>query len=176
MKLKKQRIIENIEEIEEYRRKINIITNAKVEEFLKIDVSGIDLLRQMKFKQNGFDPLFDEKTNFIEQINQTFTYLVCLKAAEILITIYPTKTFKVNFGTKSGYDIFSVDNEIICECFAATAPDSNNKLKKDTEKVFNDDIALKKYVIYYASNPKAQHVDNIRKIYQGVKIIALDNI
>ncbi len=83
---------------------------------------------------------------FIEQINQTFTYLVCLAAVEIFQSMYPTHIFTVNFGTESGYNAVSGDGSIICECFAATAPDSNKKLKLDAYKVYENKTAAFRYV------------------------------
>ena len=100
-------------------------------ENLFINEKGLDLLRTLRFGQSGYDPLFEEPTNFIEQTNQCFTYLVCLEAVEHLLKQYSDKSFYVNFGTEAGHDVESADGEIICECFSATAPDSNKKLAKD---------------------------------------------
>lgn len=137
---------------------------------------GIDFIRQIKFQKNSYDTLFQEPTNFIEQINQTSTYLVCLAAVELLLLRYPEHSFNVNFGVKAGYDVISEDNTIICECFAVTAPDSNGKLKKDVEKVYNNQVAKSKYVVFYASIQKTPYIEKIKSKYLGVEIIALDNI
>ncbi len=39
----------------------------------------------------------------------------------------------ISFWNLKGLDIISSDGEIICECFAATSPMSNQKLAKDLE-------------------------------------------
>lgn len=171
----KQMLFSNEEQVERCRQKIIIKTNETMEKLL-LDGEGIEFLRQIKFKQCGYDPLFEEPINFIEQVNQTFTYLVCLSAVELLLSIHPSHNFYVNFGTQPGYDVESEDGSIICECFASTTPDSNRKLEKDTKGVYEDEMALKKYVIYYAENKKPIHEENIRKKYKGVEIISLSSI
>jgi hypothetical protein len=165
----------NKEQVKSYREKIVITTNEKMKDIVQMS-EGIDFLKQIKFEQCGFDPLFEEPTNFIEQVNQTFTYLVCLSAVDILLSRHCSHKFNVNFGTQAGFDIVSEDESIICECFAATTPDSNRKLEKDVKKVYENKFASIKYVIYYASIPKAVHLENIRKKYQGIEIVVLGNI
>lgn len=163
------------EQIENYREKIVNTTNNHINELL-LSGKGIDFLRKVKFEQCGYDPLFEHKTNFIEQVNQTFTYLVCLDAVEYLLYKYSNMRFNVNFGVESGYDVESEDGTIICECFAATTPDSNDKLKSDTLKVYCNSDAIHKYVIFYAKYPKVKQVENIRAKYKGINIIVLDKI
>lgn len=163
------------EQVEDYRKKIMDSANEKVDELLQLG-PGMEFLRQVKFNQCGYDPLFEEQINFIEQVNQTFTYLVCLSAVDILLSKHSSHKFYVNFGTQAGFDVVSEDQSIICECFAATAPDSNCKLEKDVKRVHEDKYAVSKYVIYYVSSPKPVHLKNIRNKYQEVKIIELDCI
>ena len=163
VKVCRKKIIENIDKANLSIKKINESTK------------GFEFIRQIKFEKSSLDTLFDEPINFIEQINQTCTYLVCLAAVEILLSEHPQHRFIVNFGVAPGYDILSEDKTIICECFAVTAPDSNGKLKRDVEKV-NNAMCKHKYVIFYASNPKPTTVENIRSKYLDVKIIALNNI
>lgn len=169
-------VFSTIVEVLECRKKVVRITNEKVEERLKESRTGVEFLQLVKFTQKGYDPLFERPINFIEQVNQTFTYLVSLSAVEILLTFYPNKAFKVNFGTSAGYDIESIDGDIICECFASTTPDSNNKLKSDAERLNNNQTASKRYLIYYAEIPKNKHVANISGKYKDVEIIALKSI
>jgi hypothetical protein len=165
----------NIEQIKELKKKIINDTNTSVDAMMSKE-KGINLLMKMKFEQSGYDSLLNKRTNFIEQVNQTFTYLVCLAATEKLLLLYPEKSFIVNFGVMAGHDVLSEDGSIICECFAATAPDSNGKLEKDVRKVFENKTAIKRFVIYYTSNSKSVHVDNIRSKYKDIEILALDKI
>lgn len=174
-RMNKKILFENEVQVKSLREKIIKITNDKLKELWQ-NREGIDFLKKIKFEQCGYDPLFEHGTNFIEQTNQTFTYLVCLAAVEILQSKYPTHIFIVNFGTESGYDVVSKDGSIICECFAATAPDSNKKLELDAYKVYDNKTAAFRYVIYYVANSKEKHVDNIKRKYNGVELIALKSL
>ena len=165
----------SIEQVEELKAKILEGTNSIVDNML-IEEKGMKLLKKMKFEQSGYDVVFNKKTNFIEQINQTFTYLVCLEATEKLLLLYPEHSFVVNLGVMPGHDIVSEDESIIWECFATTSPDSNGKLEKDVKKVYANKNAIKKYVIFYAATSKIVHVENIKKKYSDIEIIALDTI
>lgn len=168
----------DIKQIEKYRCKVleNINNSVDLLDKNRKAISNLEFFQQIKFNKSYKDTLFEDPTNFIEQINQTATYLVCLSAVNLLLTKHPSHSFKVNFGTKQGYDITSEDSSIICECFAVTAPDSNGKLKKDTERVACNRYAIAKYVVFYSAIPKHTHITNIRKKYPDVEIIQLDSI
>lgn len=171
----KRQLFKSLEKVNEYKQKI-IKNSDNHMATLFINQKGIELLRILRFSQSGYDPLFEEPTNFIEQTNQTFTYLVCLEAVGYLLKQHPGISFYVNLGTEAGHDVESEDGSIICECFSATAPDSNKKLAKDSKKVDTNLTAKDRYVIYYASNPKPKHVENIRKKYPIINIIPLPTI
>lgn len=175
MGISKKVLFSNIEQVKLYRDKIISITEKHMDDLLKSG-SGMEFLRKIKFTQCGYDPLFQHETNFIEQVNQTFTYLVCLDAVEYLLKEHEGKRFNVCFGTEAGHDVESEDGEVICECFAATTPDSNGKLEKDCIKVHSNQDAIYKYVIYYASTNKPVHIENLKRKYQGVNIISLETI
>ena len=89
----------SLEQVRTLRKQIINMTNESVEQLVK-GSKGIELLGEIKFKKSGVDPLTKQATNFIEQINQTFTYLVSLKALEYLLNNYPDRIFKVNFGVQ----------------------------------------------------------------------------
>ena len=87
-----------------------------------------------------------------EQINQSFTYLASFYALEILFTEYPELApFRLNLGTAPGSDIESECGELAAEVFAAVAPTSNQKLKKDINKVIKMDARLK-FVFFMCPN------------------------
>ncbi len=173
--MRKKILFDDIKQVKVYREKIVNATIKHMDELLQSGKS-IDFLRKIKFEQCGYDPLFDHQTNFIEQVNQTFTYLVCIAAVEYLMIKYPTQRFNVNFGTEAGHDVESENGNIICECFAATNPKSNQKLKLDVQKVSESELALKKYIIFFAENKELTYVDNLRKKHQDIEIISIDTI
>ena len=115
--------------------------------------SSQTLFSKMKFGGIGFDPLDSKRElNIVEQINQSFTYLASFYALEILFTEYSELApFRLNLGTAPGSDIESECGELAAEVFAAVAPTSNQKLKKDINKVIKTDARLK-FVFFMCPN------------------------
>ncbi|MGP4905404.1 hypothetical protein ACTXGW_04830 [Psychrobacter faecalis] len=115
--------------------------------------SSQTLFSKMKFGGIGFDPLNSNRAlNIIEQINQSFTYLASFYALEILFTEHPELTpFRLNLGTAPGSDIESECGELAAEVFAAVAPTSNQKIKKDIDKVLKTNARLK-FVFFMCPN------------------------
>jgi hypothetical protein len=115
--------------------------------------SAQTLFSKMKFGGVGFDPLDPKRAlNIIEQINQSFTYLASFYALEVLFTEYAELApFRLNLGTTPGSDIESECGELAAEVFAAVAPTSNQKLKKDINKVIGTDAKLQ-FVFFMCPN------------------------
>ena len=123
-------------------------------------------LARLKFAQAGCDPLdLNRSLNFVEQLNQSFTYLASLEATRWLFERHPDRApFHLNLGTAPGADIASADGAVAAEVFAATHPDSNDKLRKDVQKVRNMP-ATHKYVFYLspvAAKLRAEDVTIVR--------------
>lgn len=99
--------------------------------------SDLAALARLKFDQAGCDPLdVSRALNFVEQLNQSFTYLASIEGAKWLLEHHPNHApYRLNLGTAPGPDIESEDREVAAETFAATHPDSNNKLRRDVERV-----------------------------------------
>jgi hypothetical protein len=110
---------------------------------------GLKALWSMKFSPVGCDPLnADSPLNFIEQINQTFTYLASAKAVEQLLELHPELApFTVNLGTSPGSDIESACGSLAAEVFAAVNTSNNRKLARDRAKV-SQTGAQYKYVFF----------------------------
>jgi len=88
----------------------------------------------------------------VEQVNQTWTYLVSL------FERHPDAGgFRLNFGTEAGSDILSlVPNVVAAEVFAAVRPSNNRKLTKDLQKLVREcPEARARYVFFHA--PGFQH-------------------
>lgn len=131
-----------------------ILASAEETQINVCELSGnkeaIDLLYRMKFEEVGCDPLNSQRRlNFIEQLNQTFTYMASLKAAQYLLANYnDLKSLTLNLGTRPGWDIESNnDGGVIAEVFAAVSPKSNRKLEKDVKKV-SEATARRKFVFF----------------------------
>jgi hypothetical protein len=99
----------------------------------------MSLLRALRFDTVGHDPLTGEPLNVVEQLNQTFTILVTLRAIKRLIDLHPeARGFRLALGTTSR-DIESiVPNLVAEEVFSATRPASNQKIKKELARLSGD--------------------------------------
>ena len=148
-------IVNNINELEQLEQKLyESMDKSLLQMNSEINSdSSQTLFSKMKFGGIGFDPLdSDRALNIIEQINQSFTYLASFYALEILFTEYPELApFRLNLGTAPGSDIESECGELAAEVFAAVAPTSNQKLKKDINKVIKMDARLK-FVFFMCPN------------------------
>jgi hypothetical protein len=98
---------------------------------------ALDALALLKFSETGRDPLDPARAlNMVEQLNQSFTYLASITAARWLLTRHPDcAPLILNLGTTPGPDIESKCGQFVAETFAATHPNSNDKLRQDIAKV-----------------------------------------
>ena len=145
--------ISNKDDIEELERKIRLSATktSRVLSELLSQHDDLFVLNRLRFEAVGCDPVEENRPiNFIEQLNQSFTYLVSLRAVDYLLSKHPEAIpYTLNLGTTSGLDIVSRDGTIVAETFAATTPESNRKVNKDIEKV-KKSKAVHKYVFYYS--------------------------
>lgn len=147
-------------------------TTTKLKDLLE-HKKGIDLFHEIRFLEFGQDPLEDRPLNLVEQLNQTFTYLISLMATEYLLEAHPEHApYILNLGTSPGYDVVSKDEVVIAETFAAVSPISNDKLKKDCTRVSTQIGGLYKYVFYYS--PDKLNTDCVGDKFPDVRIIQLD--
>ena len=58
------------------------------------------MLRQMKFEAVGYHPIDGRPLNLVEQINQTWTYLVALARRETVVDVAPRRR-RLPAGTRS---------------------------------------------------------------------------
>src|SRR5260221_14498175 len=66
------------------------------------DGEPMSLLRALRFDTVGHDPMIGEPLNAVEQLNQTFTILVTLRAIMRLIALHPqARGFRLELGTAS---------------------------------------------------------------------------
>lgn len=176
--MNKQITLQKIEDIDAY---IEDLRSSAEEAQLKLAeiseyAAPLEFLYRIKFEGIGCDPFNPQRSlNLLEQVNQTFTYLASFKAAKMLFSWHSGLTsLKMNLGTQSGTDIESdYDGGISAEVFAAVAPASNDKLKKDMEKVSKSQ-ATHKYVFFMC--PNCTEGPYLRcKAPKGIKIWSLGN-
>lgn len=154
-------VIHSLEQIKNLKSQLYLSAEQAI---LKIRLceeqnSALGLLAHMKFGELGVHPLDGRDLNLIEQLNQLFSNLVVIEAADYLLHLYPEKSFVLHLGTESGFDIESSDGEIAAECFAVTRVSSNRKLIKDAEKLLKNADGKKKYIFFYSHTDSAETVE-----------------
>lgn len=127
-------------------------TVRALRDLLANESDSLQVLRLMKFTELGYHPGEDRSLNLIEQVNQTFTYLVSLEAARWVLLQHPQlllQGLNINLGTQPGFDLESVENDFMAaEVFAATHPRSNDKLRKDVARLALVPDVLHRYVFF----------------------------
>ena len=113
---------------------------AKIQKWMAAqDGDALGLLRRMKFETGGFHPILGHPLNVIEQINQTWTFVVALCAARHLLEMHPDAGgFVLAPGAHAAIelDIMSEAPGLVgAETFAAVHPANNKKLKLDLLKL-----------------------------------------
>jgi hypothetical protein len=119
-------------------------------------------------------PIDDRPLNLIEQLNQTWTCLVTLRALPVLFDRHASAGgFHLNLGTASGTDIKSVACGVVAaEVFAAVHPKNNRKLEKDLKKLAHEcPDAQNRYVFFGAPGYERQHK---LKIVDGIEVWAIN--
>lgn len=167
----KSRTITTIDELDQLEQQITRSVEAAASS-LKTILESDDALgafAKLKFTETGLDPLDTTRSlNIVEQLNQTFTYLASVAGARWLMLRHPECTpLTLNLGTASGFDIESISGRFVAETFAATHPDSNDKLRKDILKVQGADAHR---FVFYLSPVAAPQLD-----VPGVSVVRLEH-
>lgn len=148
----KQVLLHRGSDIEDFRQRLRTSadeTQLRIAE-LAGDAASFEFLYRLKFEAVGCDPLdAARELNFVEQLNQTFTYLTSFNGAEFLFSRHPKiETLTLNLGAKSGWDIETADDGgLVAEVFAAVTPKNNAKLAKDIKKVASS-TSKHRYVLF----------------------------
>lgn len=148
--------IENLGDIKKLRRQVREAAACTRAKFAKIAADPMEALHTLKFCAYGFDPLLEAKSlNLIEQLNQTFTIMASLAAAERLLDWFEVPGgLRLNLAETAGWDIKSIDDNLIrAEVFAAVRPSNDSKLSKDIDKMSQSN-ACNRFVFYYCHEGK----------------------
>lgn len=168
-------IITDIVEIDLHIATIEASTKRAIEGIAAL-ANPKEALRQMKFEAIGRHPIEDRALNFVEQINQTFSYLVALNAARWLLKVHPdARGFSLAPGAHAAQrlDIMSVEPDLVgAEAFAATSPRSNNKLDKDLKRLAGDP-ARHRYAFFYSPRFEPGRHPRLEKV-EGVQVHCVD--
>ena len=148
-----RRDVFGLEDIRQLKDEIFQQAQLAREQLSELNRDGIESFYGLKFEDRGRHPLEHRPLDFIEQLNQTFTYLATLAAAEKLMEWFPEcGGLCLHLGTTPGWDIQSLHQGAIeAETFAAKAPTKNSKLKKDIDRLAKS-AAQQRYVFFFAKS------------------------
>jgi hypothetical protein len=129
----------NIGDIDRYMDQVRDAA-AKTQKWMAApNGDSLHLLRRMKFEAGGVHPIFGHPLNVIEQINQTWTFVVALCAARHLLQRHPEAGgFVLAPGAHATIDLDIMSEKpglVGAETFAAVDPANNDKLKLDLRKL-----------------------------------------
>ena len=119
----------------------------------------VTLFQKMKFGEIGFNPMDSCPENLIEQINQSFTILMSLYAAE---KYFPeAASFQFAFAFSSGRDmiVYNREGKTIAEVEIFTAVDASNnqKLRRDVNRLRDACIAAEcRRVVCYSARSECR--------------------
>ena len=171
--MSKTRIIKNKDELNKLRAEImgSLDQSVVMIQELMSSMDSLSFFKKIKFEKTVTDSFTGEPENFAEMIDQCQTYLVSIMAVEYLIQKHQGVSFKINFGNVSGYDIESVDGDIVAECFAATSYRSNGKLTADLKRLKENSIATYKYEFFYDKEFTESHKQYYKKNYSDITFL-----
>ena len=168
-------IVKTVEEVESIKEAV--VHNADVVfKHLKAkseSMEAISFFKHIKFEKAGLDPVKGTELNFVEQLNQMFSDMVALEGVRQLLLKYPKKEWKLNLGPISGFDIESVDGEVVAECFAATTSTSNRKLDADCLKLMDRASGKQKYICFYTHYDSEEKLQRIFDKYPDIVFIRI---
>lgn len=168
-------IVRDQSDIERHLATIEASTRRAIEALASLG-SPTDALRQIKFATIGRHPIEDRALNLVEQINQTFSYLVALNAAKWLLEAHhDTGGLSLAPGAHASQrlDIMSVEPNLVgAEAFAATSPSSNRKLDKDLKRLAADP-SQHRYAFFYSPGYAAGRHAKLERV-TGVQVHCID--
>jgi hypothetical protein len=162
-------ILENVGQIQPLRALVLDASERAAAAMRKLleNQPAMGALARMKFEELGFHPIENRRLNLIEQVNQTFTYLVSFAASEDILARHPgSAPLHLNLGTSSGYDLVSPSQGVVAEVFAAVRRNNNRKLAKDVVKVDGSE-AQHKYVYFHCPSevPGVSHLERFPEVH-----------
>jgi hypothetical protein len=132
----------------------------------------LDFLRHMKFDPIGFHPIEHRSLNFIEQVNQTWTFAVALAAARQLLALHPdVGGLRLAPGAHASIplDIMSeAEGQVGAETFAAVDPRNNGKLEADLAKMAKRPEKHRYVFLMSPRYPKAERLPQFER--DGVQV------
>ena len=148
--------VHSLNDIRNLQEKVRKQAQCTREELNKLNPDGMEAFYRIKFENYGYHPLENRRFDFIEQLNQTFTIIASLAAAEKLMKWFPNcGGLRLNLGESPGRDIESICPDVVeAEIFTVKNLRNNRKLK-DEIKSLTESSAAKRYVFFFSPSYKA---------------------
>ena len=145
------REVHNFDDIQNLRDVVRQRAQLARDELGNLNPVGMEASYRIKFSDCGYHPLENRRLDFIEQLNQTFTYMASFAAARKLMQWFPNcPGLRLNLGTRGGWDIESIGSCLVhAEVFTAKDPRNNNKLAKDIKRLQSRSNADHRYVFFF---------------------------
>jgi hypothetical protein len=125
----------------------------------------LDFLRRVKFEPVGFHPTQGYPLNLVEQINQSWTYVVALAATRHLLEMHPEADgYLLAPGAHAAIelDIMSeVPGLVGAETFAAVDPRNNDKLENDLTKLA---VRAERHRYIFFMSPRFPGIKRLREL------------
>ena len=160
--------VKNPDDIENLRDRVRKAAVRTRRELATIPDEPMEALHLLKLAEFGYDPLKGgRRLNLIEQLNQTFTNMATLAAAQRLLKRFPKcreRGLSLRLGTSRGRDIESIGNKLVeAEVFAAVRPSNNSKLSRDIDNLLQTK-ADNRFVFLYcpAGEPSKRCVEKAK--------------
>lgn len=176
-------LVRSVDEISEHEQRVRAAaqkTWRALKSLMAHEDDGLQALQLMKFTELGHHPTEDRALNLLEQVNQTFTYLLSFQAARWVMDQHPEVTaLQLSVGPHSGFDIQSLgSSRVAAEVFSATYVINNDKLKKDIRKLQKDALDYEHRYVFYSCPGHSDGRQVQREDDSGVEVwsISIDRL
>lgn len=167
-------LIQSLDEVEHHIAQVRESARRTVDWLAAQQSEPLALMRLLKFDRVGCHPVEDRPLNFVEQLNQTWTYLAALAATRWLLAQHPeAEGFRLAPGARAAQDldVMSVKEGLVgAETFAAVHPDNNDKLNRDLEKLA-DRSERHRYVFFISPlYPGTEPRPELQRLGDGIQV------
>ena len=147
--------VKTVQDLTELAQPIRVAADGTVRalrDILSNEGDSLQVLRMMKFEEIGHHPTESRRLNIIEQVNQTFSYLLTVEAERTLLARHPeAQGLRINLGTAAGFDLENlVPGVVAAAVFAATHPRSNDKLRKEIQRLVEQAPSVQHRYVFFS--------------------------
>ena len=171
--------VSSLDDIEKVEARIRSNAVQLIRAIKDSSVSEMALFERLRFQEFGRHPISDEPLNAVEQLNESWTFLVALSATRQLLKWHPDAGgFRLAPGAHmaQALDVMSVRQGLVgAETFAAVRGSNNKKLNRDIAKM-RDRTERHRYVMFASSDAPDQRTQRLleKEKESGVQVWRVD--